>query len=139
MLILLYFFFDNMSDYSDQMIRPLLTYLNLNFELPFTMWNKCSAEKTRFRVPTLPNKSGEKKFRVFHGFEILCSCRIQKYFMYTRVLKLIEVDWFFAAYTWQKPPIWDLIICNQWQNQKGFSWVTSLPISNQAREFSFLR
>ena len=88
LLILLYFFFDNMSDYSDQMIRPLLTYLNLNFELPFTMWNKCSPEKYVSkqgfqRTSTYLHYQAklEKEFQVFRGFEefatqIMCSCRI---------------------------------------------------------------
>ena len=101
-------FFDNMSDYSDQMIRPLLTYLNLNFELPFTMWNKCSPEKYISkqgfqRTSTYLHYQAklEKEFQVFHGFEefatqIMCSCRIWKCSMQAFFeIHWIEVYWFF--------------------------------------------
>ena len=110
MLILLYFLFDNMSDYSDQMIRPLLTYLNLNFELPFTMWNKCSPEKyvskqgfQRTSTYLYYQAKLEKEFQVFHGFEefatqIMCSCRIWKCSMQAVFeIHWIEVYWFFCS------------------------------------------
>ena len=99
-----------MSDYSDQMIRPLLTYLNLNFELPFTMWNKCSPEKYVSkqgfqRTSTYLHYQAklEKEFQVFHGFEefatqIMCSCRIWKCSMQAVFeIHWIEVYWFFCS------------------------------------------
>ena len=83
------------------MIMPLLTYLNLNFELPFTMWNKCSPEKYVSkqgfqRTSTYLHYQAklEKEFQVLHGFEgfatqIMCSCRIWKCFMQA----VCEIHW----------------------------------------------